>query len=391
MFLLSLLSVIGDSMTLDPKTLVPATLIQPIFDRAKSCLFASSLPEHRQHIEQQQCTVSQKSYPLGKLLSKFLAAFRTQDAGGFEIAHPVSQERVEETLLQQITKIGGVTYGIETSEESLLPLHPQTHLKEVGVYNASATIGLQQVISLSTANQQSIQELKVHGVSSPDHPKVWIGHTSSGTSEVEKAPVNRDLLYRWLKSETFNTERDVFFGDVNFDLTDSVSATLGMDSTIQMLVDWSKELGVQFVFPMVRVRKKRYADRPFANNQIHKCEEQIAESMVTVLPESMKVKAVDQDGLVCIRQGEIRLLQPNQPTTMCTPTEIPWKHHNSFSRAVTLDHKPILLFIDGIPYQFYNFMDFKGDRGIKGTFWYQSDQLREQEQIFVDYLIDLLG
>ncbi len=378
-------------MTLDPKKLVPAPLVQPIFDRAKSCLLAASLPEYRQHIEQQQCTVPHKSYPLGKLLSKLLSVFRTQDAGGFEIAHPVSQEQVEETLLQQITKIGGVTYGIETSQDSLLPLHPQTHLKEVVVYNASATIGLQQVISLPTANQQSIQEIKVHAVSSPDHPKVWIGHTSSGTSEVEKAPVNRDLLYRWLTSDAFDTQRDLFFGDVNFDLTDSVSAILGMDSTIQMLVDWSKELGVQFVFPMVRVRKKRYAHRPFANNQIHKFEAQIAESMVTVLPESMKVKAVDQDGLVCIRQGEVRLLRPEQSAKKCAPTQTPWHHHHSFSQAVTLDHKPILISVDGVPYQFYNFMDFKGDRGINGAFWYQPDRLREQEQVFVDYLIDLLG
>ena len=71
--------------------------------------------------------------------------------------------------------------------------------------------------------------MTLHSLQTETHPKIWLGHTSSGTSESEKSPLNRALFYEWIagvgvNGQTFNRERDWFFGDVNFDLTDNIHA-----------------------------------------------------------------------------------------------------------------------------------------------------------------------
>ena len=68
---------------------------------------------------------------------------------------------------------------------------------------------------------------------------------------------------------------------------------------------------IQCIIPAVRVRKCRFAERPFANNQLHKGGiEQIAESMIATCPRGMNVSALDSDGVFVLSEGSIQFLLP---------------------------------------------------------------------------------
>jgi hypothetical protein len=223
-----------------------------------------------------------------------------------------------------------------------------------------------------------------------------MGHLRSGTSDPELFPYNRQCFldvvsgHVSLDNLTFDPTKDISFWDANFDCTDLINTKFGMESTIEILLNFTNIHAVQFIIPTVRVRKCRFAERPFANNQIQKGGiEQIAESMIATCPRGSHVAAIDSDGLFVLSEGSIYLLLPKQvPIRIDSIASMQWKQYHAFSSAILLDHKPIRVQVDGQQYAFHNFMDFKGVIGVMGTSWYDSNRLSEEEIAFMDYLRD---
>ena len=222
-----------------------------------------------------------------------------------------------------------------------------------------------------------------------------MGHLSSGTSDPDVFPYNRQCLLDVVSGGTsiLNPSTDVSFWDANFDCTDLVNAKLGMESTLEILLEFTKKHAVQFIIPAVRVRKCRYDERPFANNQLHKGGiEQLAESMIGTCPREMKIAAIDTDGLFVLSEGSIQFLLPNQsPHRLDSIRDMQWQQYNAFSSNVLLDHKPIRVQLDEQRYAFHNFMDFKGSIGVIANSWYDSNRLREEEIAFMNFLRDNYG
>ena len=81
----------------------------------------------------------------------------------------------------------------------------------------------------------------------------------------------------------------------------------------------------------------------------------------------------------------------DQEGEQCDRCTWPMEPLMSFSEDVLLDHKQIVVAIDGHKVQFHNFMDFKTGRGVRGESWYEQNRLETQEQAFVDYLMHLMS
>ena len=154
----------------------------------------------------------------------------------------------------------------------------------------------------------------------------------------------------------------------------------------QSFCQWSLEMGVQFVLPRVRVTKTRFGNRPFANNQMHKGYTQIAESMISVVPNHLLVQALDEDGLVVVRNGSIWIHHLGDLISESELSEIDWVCQNAFSDSVLLDHKPLYCSIGAEAYQFHNWMDFGGSKGIREKSWYDETLLLQEEEKFMMYL-----
>lgn len=372
---------------------VPDHLVGLIFTKAKTLLKeAACSDEARANIDAVELNTEAYGRSLGKLLGKLLSDFNTQQAGGFDVATVKSRAVIDSILTEYAAGFDGLLLGVECSAASILTsVAPLSHRDECVVYNANATISLPIDYTTVSSNKQT---MKLHAVTCASHPKIWLGHTSSGTSEHDKFPINRRLFQAWIAGASvdgraFDASQDIFFGDVNFDLTDNIHDG---SSTIAMLQAWSSELGVQFIFPLVRVFKERFSDRPFANNQAHKGLIQEAESMVAVAPESAMVTALDSDGLVVIRRGQIALHQHGEIQPLSSSDGIPWGPSMlSFSDTILLDHKPIAVAIDGRAYAFHNFMDFKTGKGIRGEMWYVQEKLDAVEAEFVTWLAEMLS
>ena len=166
-----------------------------------------------------------------------------------------------------------------------------------------------------------------------------------------------------------------------------------MESSLEILLDFTRNHAVQLIIPAVRVRKYRFAERPFANNQLHKGGiEQIAESMIATCPREMNISALDSDGVFVLSEGSIQFLLPNQsPKRVDSIPDMQWKRHESFSSEVILDHKPIRVNLGGQNYAFHNFMDFKGSVGISATSWYEPNRIRAEETAFMHFLRENYG
>ena len=131
------------------------------------------------------------------------------------------------------------------------------------------------------------------------------------------------------------------------------------------------------MIPRIRVQKKRYARRPFQNNQIIKGEgaPYCAESMIAVVPLGASVETVSDHPFA---PKEIPILIIDEKG----------RHHDgeflekrSFSDDIWLDHVPIIVCINGNNYAFHNFMDFQGVRGIGGE-KYNEEKLLDAEEEF---------
>lgn len=378
---------------------VPDEMVRLIFEKAQIFLLAAARNEAaREYIQRVPFNPKARGQSLGKMCGKLLSQFQTQKAGGFEVNKEIARQEIEDAIISICKQFDGIVCGVEVSEDSLISsIQPQAHLAgdEVVLYNDTAIISDKFVYK---TEQSGKQKMTLHALQTQTHPKIWLGHTSSGTSESDKSPLNRALFYEWIagadvNGQRFDREKDWFFGDVNFDLTDNIQAFEGERSIVEQLQAWSMELNVQLIVPMVRVFKKRFANRPFANNQIHKGLEQIAESMVAVVPTGSDIQALDRDGLLVINNGQLFIHHVGEIETVEQATDVPWPTEPlmSFSEDVLLDHKPIVVAINGRNVQFHNFMDFKTGKGVRGESWYDQIRLEEQERAFVDYLMDLMS
>lgn len=378
---------------------VPDEMVRAIFEKAKTLLLVAARSETaRERIQQVPFNTKAYGQKVGKMCGKLLSQFQTQKAGGFEVNKEITRQEVEDAVISMCEQFDGIVCGVEVSTESLISsIQPQAHLaeSEVVLYNETAIISEPYVYQ---TEQSGKQKMTLHALQTQMHPKIWLGHTSSGTSESDKSPLNRALFYEWIagavvNSHTFDREKDWFFGDVNFDLTDNIQAFESEVSIVEQLQVWSVALDVQFIVPLVRVFKKRFANRPFANNQIHKGLEQVAESMMAVIPSCADVQALDRDGLLVVSNGQLCVHQLGSIEMVSQATDVPWPAEPlmSFSEDVLLDHKPIVVAIDGLNVQFHNFMDFKTGRGIRGESWYDQSRLEVEEQVLVEYLLDLMS
>ena len=387
-------------MTINPHVMIdPATSLR-ISEYLQTAMLRAMLPEHRADVEKvvYNMPIVNESKKLGKVLAKLLAPFRTQEAGGFETGRHISQQSVENLLNKKLQYFDGLICGIEASAETVIKWKNQ---KRHGVLSQSAVVYPKSsepssVLSPSQRIQSSATKGTIHCFTSTNRPTVWMGHLDSGTSDPEKFPYNRALFLDVIRGVAtdcvLDSTTDISFWDVNFDCTDRVNQNLNLPSTIQMLLQFTTEYPVQFIIPAVRVSKKRIAQRPFANNQIHKGGvEQVAESMIATCPNGMTVKALDEDGLYVLSEGTIRLQRAGVDTKIIPSIEaMTWIQCKSFSRGILLDHKPIWVALDNHSYAFHNFMDFKGSIGIRDICWYDRDRLAEEERAFMVFLQTLV-
>ena len=386
-------------MTINPHVIIHPTASLQISTYLQAAMLRAVLPAHRSDVVQAigKMPVLKEPQKLGKVLAKLLGPFRTQAAGGFQIAHPVSQESVENQLLNELSEFDGLVCGIESSTSTVIQGKKQ---KRPWILSEAAIVYPQpasppSVLSIAQTIRTTHTKGTVHRYTPADRPDLCMGHVDSGTSDPEKFPYNRSFFLEVMRGRfdgcALDAKTDISFWDVNFDCTDRVNQKLGLPSTIEMLLDFTKENSVQFIIPAVRVRKIRIEGLPFANNQLHKGGiEQIAESMIATCPRGMKIEALDEDGLYVLSEGTIQLLQLNRDAALVHSVEcMAWTQYESFSSEILLDHKPIRVALDGQSYSFHNFMDFKGDIGIMDVCWYDRDKLAKEERDFIAFLQSL--
>lgn len=365
-------------MTFDPNKTLTRTERQELTRKVHNHLIVSALPSHKEQV--QNMVPKTDAATLGDVLNDCLKPFRTQVCGGFDTPEGLTQAVVEQRLTEEVNSFDGFICGVEASSQSLLNFKC-AHRDEVVVYKRDARVSERFIHRIPTAGTQ---QMRLHSVDLSASGLVWIGHSSSGTRNPTKSNHNQTLFFDFisgLKTEKLHFERaeSFFFGDVNFDVTDSI--------ILDRLRHQSKALAVQFVLPKVRVMKRRFGDRPFANNQVHKDYTQNAESMIAVVPESTHIEPMDQDGLVVCRAGEIWILrQHQQPKRVQAGAEVDWVQHRAFSKAIILDHKPISCRLNGEGVLFHNFMDFRGSKGVRDVCWYDTTRLDDEERKLVGYL-----
>ena len=375
-------------MTLDLKTAIEPADTLNIEVYIRRALTRAALPEHRSTIDAISTPIFNQSKPLCKVIAKLLSPFCTQEAGGFETAHRVSQHKIETLIAAELTQLNGLVCGIEASPDSIVPSNRSCLLSDSAVVYPE--IGSTGVLHSEVSIQTHGTKGKMNRYLQESGQAIWMGHLSSGTSDPDVFPHNRQCFLEVISGgdSRINPTTDISFWDVNFDCTDRVNAKLGMESSLEILLDFTKNHAVQLIIPAVRVRKCRYADRPFANNQLHKGGiEQIAESMIATCPRGMNVSALDSEGVFVLSEGSIQLLLPNQsPKRVDSIPDMQWKRYESFSSEVILDHKPIRVNLGDQNYAFHNFMDFKGSVGIIANSWYDPHRLREEEMAFMHFL-----
>jgi hypothetical protein len=355
-----------------------------IFEIAKNCLQKALLQGESidtVRIEEQHLSLC---LPLEKALGKILGPLCTQEIGGFETDSMQTKEKVVSILQNLHDSFDGLFFGIEASQDSILD---SDHILNGNciVYGKGT---LSQKITCRW-DESSQQKASIHRYTHNGN-RIYIGHMRSGTMEPKKAFQNRIGLEGFTNgvwgitpNELYDLTCDVSFWDANFDVTDSAH--------LRALCDFSEECPVQIVFPRVRVKKKRIANRPFANNQVHKGGKiQNTESMVAIFPKESSVDALDEDGLFVIRGGKVFEYGLGISSREVLDIEkMVFREYRSFSTEILLDHKPLLVCAAGTKYQFHNFMDFGGSRGFSGT-WYDPIRLKEAEDEFVERLLILL-
>ena len=373
--------------------------IQTIFEHIRKSLIDAALPSYRATVERvgQNVTLPTETKILGKVLAKILGPFRTQECGGFVTKHEISQKIIEDKFLEELREFDGLICGIEASTNTVLQ---QKGYPCNWILSKSAVV--YPPLTSKNATLSSVQKITngetkgtLYRYMERNKPNVWMGHLSSGTSDPKVFPKNRKLFLKLLSGEIsndtggFDASNDISFWDVNFDCTDMVNQKLGMDLTLEELRKFTIAHPVQFVIPAVRVRKARIDNKPMDNNQLHKGGiEQIAESMIATCPRGASVASLDSDGLFVLSEGIIQEVLPNE-----NPRDIKnmnWKQYDSFSDHILLDHKPVCVQFGENKYLFRNFMDFKGDIGVRDESWYCPSKLQQAEDSLIEFLIELL-
>ena len=359
--------------------------IQEIFAQAKAQLKNAIKPEHEDKLKSISMPTP-KHNVLTSVLSEILHVFCTQKIGGFITNQKRTRAEVHTMIQSEIQDEHQLVFGIESEGNSVLNQGTYLHHNEVVVYKSKNAGVVSEVQSIGFNKKQKV---KVHTYTSETHPQIWICHMSSGTSDPKKYPNNRqnflDSVCGQVAQIPIDIKNDISFWDANFDVTGNIQDDR---PTIPMLLKITNTHPIQFVFPCVRVCKERFADLPFANNQIEKGGiKQVAESMIATFPRDMDINAIDSDGLFVLSNGMIHQLFPNQEATRLDDIqEEYWKEYTSFSDKILLDHKPIRVGANGKTYSFHNFMDFAGAKGIQEPFWYDEQKLRIEDQKFFQYL-----
>ena len=380
---------------------------QIIFKYIRESLIDAALPSYRSTVERvaQDISLPTETKILGKVLAKILGPFRTQECGGFVKKTEISQKTIEDKFLKELREFNGLICGIEASTNTILQQKEQPKQPKPRNWILSKSAIVYPLLTSKFSTLSSVQKITKYDTKGTLYRymergkrHVWMGHLSSGTSDPDVFPNNRELFLKVLSGEMsndtggFDASNDISFWDVNFDCTDMVNQKLDMDSTLEQLLDFTKEHLVQFVIPAVRVRKERIANKPMDNNQLHKGGiEQIAESMIATCPRDMFVASLDSDGLFVLSKGIIKELLPNEhPRVIEKIEDMNWKQYDSFSDHILLDHKPICVQFGKNKYLFRNFMDFKGDIGVIDESWYCRQKLQQAEDALIEFLIELL-
>ena len=358
--------------------------IEVIFGFAKQALHTALKEGQKFPKRVENYRLPQESLPLEKVFSTILDPFATQSLGGFDIdsAH-CSQEQVIQKLRDAYTSFDGLFFGVEAPHRPYFGLH-SIKKNECIVYENKGILHEKQLCSWKedTKNSASVYLYQ------RKNQRIYIGHMRSGTLDPKISSHNREGLLGIVAGRIaprtdmfFHLVHDIFFGDVNFDVTDP--------QNIQALVAFSTEFPVQFVLSQARVQKMRIANRPFANNQVHKGGKmQISESMLAVFPRTHVLEAIDSLGFFVIRDGLIWNYSQGE-TPSLTKGALPFRMMHAFSEEILLDHAPIRLRANGCGYQFHNFMEFDGSRGFGATS-YDPLRLRVAEEDFVRRLLYFL-
>jgi|GEM_PF-3906796 len=368
-----------------------------IFAMVQRLLVDAAKAEKKQTVRAISFPPSFHSVSLYKVVAKLVSRFRTQAIGGFETQERLSREEVYASFRDEIQSFPGLICGIEAPRASCITdvaqFDDRLQHQEAVVYQNQGTLSSALVLPFSGYPGQKIT---IHGYRAQPSSKrvVYLAHSSSGTSEIEKYPHNRSAFLQLLSGDisldgmVYRPQHDISFWDVNFDITNSAMIPKAAGpSSLEMLLSFTQSNPIQLVFPCVRVRKKRIANRPFANNQIHKGGiTQLAESMIAVFPNDLDITAMDDDGLFILKEGMIWMSRPHGVVTNIPHIDaMEWKEYHAFSQQVCLDHKPICVFAGKKGYQFHNFMDFQGARGI-GPGWYDSKKLQAADILFWNWL-----
>lgn len=368
------------------KTISPQE-IETIFQWAKELLLPA-LKEGCSFLDRVHTyRLPKESLSLEAVFSSILYPFATQALGGFDIDQThCTKEHVIHTLSEAYSSFEGMFFGVEAPRKSHFGVEV-IKKQECIFYERKRFLHGKELCSWNgdTKNSASIYLYEDRKKDS----RLYIGHMRSGTTKPRIATHNRTGLLGILRGDIsphsnrlYRATKDIFFGDVNFDVTSS--------EHMRVMQDFSTQIPVQFVLPQVRVRKMRIANRPFANNQVGKGGKiQIAESMIAVFPKDISLEALDPMGLFVIRDGKVWDYSLGAEPKM-VEGEPSFPIYSAFSEHILLDHKPILLRAEDQGYQFHNFMEFDGNKGFSGT-RYDPSRLIDAEDLFIERLMSLLA
>jgi hypothetical protein len=364
------------------KPVTPAEARQ-IFEAAHTLLAPAVRPHARTAFERLSPPTLASTVEMSRALSRCLRGFQTQAAGGFHTGQGLTQANVEARLRADIIARGGLAFGIECPENSIITtLEHSSSGGELVVYRAGVQIDRAERLTPAGGLPVGTQCFR------HEDGCIATGHFASGTRDATRSTANLRTLTRMLTGEqplsaSGRRVTDCFaaFFDANFDVTHP--------GNIRALVAASTGTGLQLAFPDVRVRKMRIANAPFENNQIHKGGKGgAAESMIMAAPSHRRLTALARERLYVIRDGGLWSVtsQGTPQPVNDTPT---FRAVDALSAQLILDHVPLSCRLDGHELTFYNFMEFKGTRGIEAG-WYDKDgtpsPFQQAQERFIDWL-----
>ena len=127
-------------------------------------------------------------------------------------------------IAAELNQLNGLVCGIEASPDSIVPSNRSWLLSESAiVYPEVGSTGvLHSEVSIQTHGTKG----KMNRYLQESGQTIWLGHLSSGTSDPDVFPHNRQCFLEVISGgdSIVNPTTDISFWDVNFDCTDRVNA-----------------------------------------------------------------------------------------------------------------------------------------------------------------------